>query len=197
MNACKVLELVSNDKIEELKRLAELEIKERVIKEKGGNKELKRFKSAQKYIKNAEKCWTVEFKGTWEENGKQCFSDGYTGFILENKIEGLEKIENQVLDLHKALECTSVSKEIKVDINEIKTAVKIYKSTHKRNAPPFEYDLGISRYNAEYIISCYDILGGNIVFKQSETNEISPAILESENGIAILLPMKKRVAVCN
>ncbi len=91
MNACKVLELASNNSIDEIIRLAKLEIKEQVIKEKGGSKELKRFKAAQKYIKNIEKQGIAEFSGTWEEQGKQCFADGYTGFILKNKIEGLPK----------------------------------------------------------------------------------------------------------
>lgn len=196
MNACKVLELVSNNKIEELKKLAKLEIKEQVIKEKCGSKELKRFKAVQRYIKNAEKSLVGEFKGTWEEQGKQCFSDGYTAFILKNKIEGLPKNEKQNLDLHTVLKDVNANNEINVDINAIRAAFKIHKAKYGRKYPTCRYDLGISQYNAEYILNCYDILGGNIVFKQSQTNELSPAVLESENGIAILLPMRKQKREC-
>lgn len=197
MNACKVLELLSSDKIEELERLAKLEIKEQVIKEKGGNKELKRFKAAQKYIKRIEK--RVEFKrlaGTWEECDKQCFTNGYTAFILKNKIEELPKTEQSVFNLHRVLNNTVAGNIINVDISNIKAAIKIHKATHNKNSPICLYDLGISCYNAEYIVNCYEILGGDIVFKQSETSELSPAILESENGIAILLPMRKKAEVC-
>lgn len=191
MNAYKILKLASNNSVDEIIRLAKLEITEQVIKEKGGNKELKRFKAAQKYIKNIKNHWTTKHNGVWEENGKQCLSNGYTGFILENKIEGLPKIEKTSLDLHTVFKNTSANNEINVNINDIKAAIKIHKSIHRSNTPPCEYDLGISRYNAEYILNCYDILGGDVVFKQSETNELSPAILKSENGIAILLPIRK------
>lgn len=196
MNACKVLELVSNNKIEELKKLAKLEIQEQVIKEKGGNKELKRFKAAQRYIKNVEKSWGGKFKGAWEEQGKQCFSDGYTAFILKNKIERLPKTEKQNLDLHTILKNIDANKETNVDINDIKAAFKIHKAKYGRKYPTCQYDLGISLYNAEYILNCYDILGGNIIFKQSNKNELSPAILESENGIANLLPIRKQKREC-
>lgn len=191
MNACKVLELVSNDKIEELKGLAELEIKEKETKEKGGNKELRRFRAAQRYIKNIEKKCIAGFNGTWIEDEKQCFSDGYTGFILENKIDALPQILKPNFDLHTVLKNIDATKEINVNINEIKTALKIHKSTHRKNKLTCEYNLGISLYNAEYIVNCYDILGSDVVFKQSETNELSPAILENQNGIAILLPIRK------
>lgn len=192
MNACKVLELSVNNDISKLIKLAELEIKEQVIKEKGGNKELKRFKAVQRYIKNAEKSLVGEFKGAWEEQGKQCFSDGYSAFILKNKIEGLPKAEKQNLDLHTILKDINAKNEINVDINKIKSTVKIHKAKYGRKYPTCQYDLGISLYNAEYILNCYDILDGDIVFKQSGTDELSPAILESENGIAILLPMRKK-----
>lgn len=193
MNACKVLELVSNNNVDEIIKLAKLEIKEQVIKEKGGNKELKRFKAVQRYIKNIEKRCVAGFNGTREEQDKQCFSDGYTAFILNNKIEGLPKNEKQNLDLHTVLKDVDANNEINVDINDIKSAFKIHKAKYGRKHPTCRYNLGISQYNAEYVLNCYDILGGNIIFKQSQTNELSPAILESENGIAILLPIRKNI----
>ncbi len=193
MNACKVLELVSNNNVDEIIRLAKLEIKGQVIKEKGGNKELKRFKAVQRYIKNIEKRCIAGFNGTWEEQDKQCFSDGYTAFILKNKIEGLPKNEKQNLDLHTVLKDVNANNEINVDIKDIKVAFKIHKAKYGRKYPTCQYNLGISLYNAEYILNCYDILGGNIIFRQSQTNELSPAILESENGIAILSPIRKNI----
>ena len=144
------------------------------------------------------KCWRADLLGTWEENGQQCFSDGFTAFLLTNKIDGLNKVENS-LNLHELIEksLSNDLQEILFNISDVKTALKIYRAENGRNCPvPCNFYLGISRYNAEYILNCYDILGGNIVFKQSKTNELAPAILESENGMAILLPMRKPEREC-
>ena len=48
MNACKVLEMISNGENEKLIELVKAEIKEQSIKEKGGSTALKRFTAAQK-----------------------------------------------------------------------------------------------------------------------------------------------------
>lgn len=185
MNAYTVLELVSNNKMEELKKLAKAEITEKAIKENEGNKELRRYKSAIKYFKKVN---NDRLNGTWEENGKQCFTNGYSAFILDNKINGLKEIQKG-FDIYKAIGNTENYVEIPVNIKEIKANFKIQKAQSKQKI--YYYDIGISRYNIEFIIHCYDILGGDITFKQHVKDELSCAMMESENGICILLPIKK------
>ena len=79
-----------------------------------------------------------------------------------------------------------------IDISDIKAKLKIFKSENKKHKNPCTYDIGKSRYNSQYLIDCYTILGGkNIKFYQPKNGELKASIFESENGKCIILPVRK------
>ena len=67
--------------------------------------------------------------------------------------------------------------KIDFDLTEIKQ--------HKGN-----FDIGNSRYNAKYFVSCAEALGKDTVFYQNE--EITrPSYFEGNAGIGLILPCRK------
>lgn len=199
MNACKVLELATINDIAQLIELAKQEITEKTMKEKHGASELKRFKLILKYFKGNAKdiFYKPQYSKAWFEDNLQCFSNGYTGFMLENHVENLptnSSIAFSLKELFTKRICMQNMEEIELDVPDIKAKIKLYKAETKgiKNCLPCPYDIKQVRYNAQYLLDCYDILGGkDIKFWQHKTSEISEAFFKSENGIAIILPCKK------
>lgn len=192
MNACKVLELVKNNDILKIIELAKQEITENAIKEKHGASNLKRFKLIVKYLKYAGEC-NSRFEKTWIEEDYQCFSNGFTAFLLKNHFENLPTNEEKNINL---LQCIKDSENdlqyTKFDIADIKAKLKIFKSENKKHKNSCTYDIGKSRYNSQYLIDCYTILGGkDIKFYQPKDGKLIMSIFKSENGKAIILPIRK------
>lgn len=194
MNACRVLELATNNNILQIIELAKKEILENTIKQKHGMSELKRYKLALKYLKNAEEC-NATYGNTWIKNGLQCFTNGYTAFILKKHINNLPEVssENKInLEEHSKID-TNIMHKVEFNIADVKTKLKIFKAENKshKNLYP-HYDIGESRYNAKYLIDCYTILGGdNIEFYQPKNGELCPSIFQSENGATLIMPVRK------
>ena len=193
MNACKILELATRGDIDKIIELAKQEITQKTVKEKYGINHLKRFKTALKYLKKMEK-FHPEFSKVWAENNLQCFTNGYTAFILKNHIENLPTISEEKSFCLEPLSIINPQKMrvANIDIADIRAKLKIEKAEKKHKYFTCIYDIGESYYNAEYLIDCYTILGGdNIQFWQPKNGELIPSIFESENGKAIILPVKK------
>lgn len=85
---------------------------------------------------------------------------------------------------------------VSVSLAEVKSALKDFKARQKalprsqRSKTPAPYDIGNSCYNPEYIIEAYDILGGEITYYQDENHPLNPALLTSENGMAVIMPVR-------
>lgn len=192
MNACKVLELVKNDDISKIVELARQEIIENAIKEKHGVSDLKRFKLITKYLKDTGK-YNLRFETTWIEGDYQCFSNAYTAFLLKNHFENLSISEEKIIDLQEYVKEIDHKRQlVDFDVASVKAKLKIFKAERKDRKTPCYYDIGESRYNAKYLIDCYAILGGkDIKFYQPKNGELIPSIFESENGKALILPVRK------
>ena len=192
MNACKVLKLATNNDMLKIIELAKQEIVENAIKEKHGASNLKRFKMIVKYLKRVGE-YNPIFEKTWIEGDYQCFTNGYTAFLLKNHFGELPINKEKTIDLHDYLENNSREMELaEFNIADVKAKLKIFKAERKDHKFPCYYDIGESRYNAQYLIDCYTILGGeNIKFYRPKNGELIPSIFESENGKAIILPVRK------
>jgi hypothetical protein len=194
LNALKVLELAQIGDTLTIIAIAKKEITEAAAKVTGGNTLLKRTRAAAKYI---DKC-DEQRRGAWVDSNDQLFTNGYTGFFLKSAIDGLQEAPlTAQLELRKCIPDTDKYITIEVNPADVATKLKIWKAENpkaKKYGKPCDYDIGESRYNAEYILDCYNILGGQIVFKIPEHGELSPAVLTSENGTAILLPVRKKDA---
>ena len=77
---------------------------------------------------------------------------------------------------------------IDFDIAEIKTTLKLHKAKKDKNECVIE--LNGKYYNAEYFINVVDGLGGNVKLYQN-SNKMEVDICTSENGLAVLFPMRK------
>ncbi len=113
MNACKVLELATNNNIPKIIELAKQEIAENAIKEKHGASDLKRFKLIVKYLKCTEK-YSTKFQNTWIEEDYQCFTNGYTAFLLKNHFEDLPISEEKFINLHEYIKKTIVKGSLQI-----------------------------------------------------------------------------------
>ncbi len=191
MNACKVLELAKSNDISKIIEMAKQEISEIATKEKHGASNLKRFKLIVKYLKDAEK-FNYKLGKVWTENNLQCFASGCTAFLLKNHFEELPISEESIINLHDCMRSAYTRQLIEFNIADVKAKLKIFKSEHKRSKDPCFYELGESLYNAQYLIDCYTILGGeDIKFYIPKNGELIPGIFENENGKAIILPVKR------
>ncbi len=104
-----------------------------------------------------------------------------------DSIFDIETVENQKewLDLNTVFpKDTDSYNQVNYDISNIKALAKLIKSKKQK----YPVRIGDAWYNAEYFLNVVKILGGNVKMMQSN-NPLLPAYFESENGIAILLPV--------
>jgi len=85
-----------------------------------------------------------------------------------------------------------VKQEYEIDIVAVKAHVKAFKAVHKSNAFIAEWKVGVCRHDAQHIFDAYSILGGDIKFYQCNQNQREYAILESENGKAVICPLRPK-----
>lgn len=192
MNATKVLELAINNDVDRIIELAKKEIREKEVKKKCNSSDVKRFKLIEKYLLKVD--MPDRFRTTWIENGHQCFTNGYIAFMLKKHFDQLPKTDIPPLNLNDLIKQKTADDlyEVDVDITDVKTKLKIFKAENKANKTkrPCIYRIENSFFNAQYLIDCYTILSGkNIKFSQTKNN-LAPAIIKSENGKAIICPVK-------
>lgn len=174
----------------EIVEAMEKELFESTIKQSKGNSTLNRIKAINKYLS---KCNNDKFKKAFIHEDNFCFLNGFTAFILNEKLDGIE-IQGNTIDIESFFPKSYDLKEFEVNIAEVKTALKLHKASESgkkaKDKTKCYYEVFEHWYNAEFIIDCYDILGDNIKFFQTN-NVLAPAVLENENGKAILLPVRK------
>lgn len=200
LNAETILKLASEGDSAQIAVLAEAEIRDKAAKAKGGATLLNRTRAAVKYLKENAKSGCKRWAGcAWAENGKQCFTNGYTAFMLNEPLPGLPVTEEDHMNISTCFPDDFRYIPTSIDIPEITAALKIYQARNGKKAH-FRRDIEKSHYNVRYLLDCYNILGGDIVLKVPANGELTPAVLESENGKALLMPErihddeKRRVA---
>ena len=158
----------------------------------------KRTVAAQKIFKEVpEYLESTKYAHTREINGKnyQMFTNGYIGFMLNEPLPELQQSkQNNGLNMYEFIKDFGNRTLTDIDLSAVKEVITENKKIPlaDRNKYPF-VDIGNSRYNAKYLLQCYEILGGDIKFYQDEEKPLQGAILESENGKAMLMPIRKDV----
>ena len=185
LNATKILTLLNDNLLDDIRKLCEKEIEEQSLKERKGSTFPQRNKAVKKLLKDTK--YPVK---TEEINGEkmQCFTNGYVAFAMRenNYFEGLPK-ENGSCNYNRIFNDGLSREEVEIDIAEIKKFATLCK-TEKRIP---NYEINKSLYNATLILEAYKILGGDIKFYQAEKS-LKPSMLESENGHAFIMPMRKK-----
>ena len=123
------------------------------------------------------KCWIEEING--EQMQVYCNGAFVIALNTENQVEVPTETENIGFKVKKFFDDKKGCTLNKLDFNleEIKQ--------HKEN-----FDIGNSRYNAKYFVSCAEALGKDTVFYQNE--EITrPSYFEGSAGIGLILPCRK------
>lgn len=173
--------------VQELQR----EIKEQAQKEAKGNTFVKRSKLITKLL---EKSYNKAFKkGFIEEiNGeimKCCVVDGIYCFALYDiDIPMIAGGETPKITLKNILPDYKGFDVCEFDISDIKAALKVHKA--KKDKTDCLTEINGKYYNTSYFINVVDGLGGNVKLYQSN-NPVRPDVFESENGIALLCPVRK------
>ena len=173
-------------------------------KTKSGNTFLKRTKTAQKLLNSLPESQIPRagavVRTTLDGKTYQSFTNGHIAFMLWEELPGLPQGDGNALDIDSVIRETESQmkkrKKIDIDLADVKAKIIEHKTLNKGryNTPYTPYKIGRPHYNAQHILDSYTILGGNIKFYNDPTKPLSRAILESENGKAVLLPLRVRVS---
>ena len=171
--------------VQELKQ----EMKENAQKETNGNSFVKRSKLITKLLS---KCWQEKFqKGFFEEiDGAKmqcCIIDGVYAFAFNDELD-IPTQDTSPFTLTKVIPEYKDFEVIDFDIAEIKTTLKLHKA--KKTKTDCVIEVNGKYYNAAYFINVVDGLGGNVKLHRNPTY-IATDVFTSENGLAILCPMRK------
>lgn len=167
------------------------DLKQECAKANKGASFASRQKLLQKLVLEKNTTHTEFQTGTWVEiNGEktQAFNvGGYYAFAFKDgstfDIETKEKPSEEQL-FKKAIQKTEGYRKINYDLSEITTFYKLMKADKKK----MPTKVGNQWFNPEYFLNTVKILGGNVSMYQGEKMGIN--YFESENGFAILLPVK-------
>ena len=205
LNSATVLKYLDNAKLEyyasdyakssflqQLRELCEKDIRETIVKNSGGTSMIKRYKSALKYIGTKDMLARPALCGTWIETfrGKECqtLCNGFTAVFLWNKIDGVPMVDHALDTIKVAKIITDRNdaeyQEVSVDLVEIKAVAKTVKSGAR-------LAIGEQEFNPNAILDIVNMLGDNITFYQHQNGLLTHMYLENENGVGIVLPLRK------
>lgn len=191
----KIMSLLEQNKQAELNEFLREQLTLVNMKVSGGNAEVKRYKSAVKYIKNITdnrptmKCAHVI-------DGIQYMTDSFTGFALTNHIDGLPACDGNYPDLKSIIDGARSFGVIgklydMIPLAEIKTRTDIFKKKTVSQAGKDDYiNINGAHFNPCYLLNALNILGGNDDITVKFAGDMRPIALENNNGCAIIVPVR-------
>ena len=187
--------------ITDLCKSVESDLRLDIAKQTKGASAAKRQKSADLKSNYAltRREWTqYAFDVKYEGKNYQCILNGYTAFMfndngrldLPDMPDGFTKMD--ILKTYKSLLNNTIDITGYLNIDDIKLYSKsISKSDYIKKPYIIEIADGVKiGFNVGYLMSIYEILGGNIKFYVGENPSITPLRCESENGTAIICPVR-------
>lgn len=158
----------------------------------------KRLEKLQKLIMSNDNL--ERMRGVWcedigGENYTCCLYKTLYGIALSEEVP-ITKIQCQ-FELKKAFGFFTPSGEsFVIDLPKIRAEYKLYKSDPKHTkaheiTDPCIINIGSQLFNAKYVVDICEILGDEVTIENAE-NRLSPAILHSKNGSAILCPINPK-----
>lgn len=189
--------------IVDLYQQAEADLRLDIAKRTKGADGAKRQKSAERYLKDSYKMTNRKytqyaFDVNYDGNNYQCMLNGYTAFMfnddgrldLPNTPSGIEKPD--IIALYKSLLNNTIDITEFFNIDDIKLYSKsISKGDYIKKPYVIEIADGVKiGFNIGYLMSIYEILGGNIKFYTGKNPSITTLRCESENGTALICPVR-------
>lgn len=197
LNAEKILKLIDDCKIDEVRKLCLSEIAAKMNKEKGGKSAEKAVKAAEKYVK--QRCNKVNpalrgwFKVDIGLDGYYCVCDGYTAILLDpEKIADLpfESVEGM-----NVAQCFPPAwkqfEEIEIKEDELKAVHKnarnFTNTFSKAGSKGIIVKFGDMAIDTERMLDVVSALGSGTLFKNP--NNKGACVYESDMGIGLILPL--------
>lgn len=200
LNTETVLELAHRGNIPEIISLCEKTLKEESIKRNGGTSAVKQYKAVLKLISEDK---NKRYYGSYIEDGKQYFTNGIIAFELNNPIENLPKFDHKI-EIKKCFNYTESDYE-QVDIpniSELRAKFKMAKAEKSASNNKFKelYYFDNGKYthenenrkwecSIENILKIVEIIGDEFIWYLPLRNRLGVALIENDNGRAILLPV--------
>lgn len=205
MNNTKILEMLNNGEIEELKGKIQDEIFQEELKKSGGANAKKRYDAMKKYFKYCDKPdkrflypyknLSVKIHGEMKE--MNCFLDGYSFILTPESIGNVEDFSSvgagkEYFNVQKMIDMPLDYEE--VDLNKALSAAKArgykyksseldsYKFTYAWHYKDAYYKIGI-------LDKAYSIVNDGKKAKLYYTNNVSILYIETSIGLAAILPM--------
>lgn len=198
MKSEKILEMLSENKIEELKQLLREEIAiagatnsntiraiiklsklaEKEQRQKGGG-----------YIRSA-------LAGAYEKNGKQCICNGAWGVMYEKITDGTKNIPEDIpedlrLDLSKVFPTMDNRNWFNIDLAIIEQKNKIFKAENK--GKPSVVKIKSYYYNADYLLQVLATFDEKLI----TITDNGSLLVKGENGKGIILPLRVGATDCS
>lgn len=171
------------------------ELRDRELRTSKGVSYVSRCKKFNKILEANSKRLDGRYSRAWRYNGEQVITNtqGTVVWFLSKELDIPTVPENtnswaKNVDFIRYDDTKSI--EIACPLAEISACYKTFKASHERDTRCV-IQLGNKLYNAEYVLQAAELLGGEItVYEKSEGYGI-PLSIQSENGIAIVYPIRK------
>lgn len=170
--------------IQELKA----EMKQAELKAAGGASLVKRTKLLNKLLAkcNREICRSGFHADIRGEKMQCSIIDGFYAFMFRQDLD-IPMQQSTPIAIGKCIPDYSNFTKCEFDLAAIKTALKLSKAKKETRC---RIEINGREYDAAYLINVIEILGGDITMYH-DANGITAAVFESENGLAILMPLRK------
>lgn len=191
----KLLGLINEGRINDLKELLEANLYELRMKELNGNGYMKAVKKVTKLIEKAGK--RREVLGFYDvQDGQQVFTDSYIGFRMNegHYIETIKHHENNhgvYPDCRDFFPVANPDCMVEIDMDQLAKPYKIVPMNGKDMALyeiKSEYNMCKAVIQAEFLEIALGILGNNT--KMYVFGSMRPVLLESEKGTCIIVPVR-------
>lgn len=151
-----------------------------------------RYNAALKYLKALEKDNRPGLAGAWIEHDYQCLCNGMTGILLSNHIDGLPAPTGTHPPLYQIFYDAHNKRTRTVEFNLADIIAHRKINGKYDQAQGNHYVIDDRWFDYDLIIDACKILGGDkITAYFCGDTTMAPMILESENGRAIVLPLRQ------
>lgn len=200
LNAEKILKLIDDYKIDDVRKLCLSEIAAKMNKEKGGKSAEKAVKAVEKYVK--QRCSKVNpalrgwFKVDIGLDGYYCVCDGMTAILLDpEKVADLPFESAEGMDVARCFPSNWEEFE-KIEIKEEELKAVHKNARNFTNTFSFPGSKGIivkigdMAIDTERMVDVVSVLGNGTLFKNP--NNKGACAYESDMGIGLILPLNPK-----
>lgn len=188
MKSEKILEMLSENKIEELKQL----LREEICLTGSSNKSItkaiiKLSKQAEKEQRDRGHYTRPALAGAYVLNDKQCICNGAWGVMYDNITTGTTNVPGDLenyFDLNKVIPSFDNREWFEIDIAELENKVKIFKAEHKEADPTIKAKEFY--YIAKNVVMLADTFE-NVKFAIADNGMM---LLKGDNGKGIFLQLR-------